>query len=138
MSPFIINKYVVAAIGEPKNMKKLRSGDLLVETKSAQQTCALYNLKSIGTLTVSVSPHNTLNFSRGVISEQDLIDVSTEDIVTELKDQNVRSAKRIRIGREGQFINTKHIILTFNSPDLPSSIKAGYLHCRVRPYVPNP
>ncbi|KFM64484.1 hypothetical protein X975_15444, partial [Stegodyphus mimosarum] len=40
--------------------------------------------------------------------------------------------------KEGQLIGTKHVILTFNSPDLPKSIKAGYLNCRVRPYIPNP
>ncbi|GIY25262.1 uncharacterized protein CDAR_616071 [Caerostris darwini] len=35
-------------------------------------------------------------------------------------------------------IPTKHLILTFSSTTLPSSFKADYLHCRVRPYIPNP
>ncbi|GFW40972.1 RNA-directed DNA polymerase from mobile element jockey [Trichonephila clavipes] len=35
-------------------------------------------------------------------------------------------------------IPTKHLILTFNSPKLPSTIKAGYLNCKIRPYIPNP
>jgi hypothetical protein len=30
--PFFINKSLVAAIGEPKVIKKLRSGELLIET----------------------------------------------------------------------------------------------------------
>ncbi|GFU05739.1 gag-Pol polyprotein [Trichonephila clavipes] len=34
--------------------------------------------------------------------------------------------------------HTKHKILTFNSPKLPTTIKAGYLNCTIRPYVPNP
>ncbi|KFM60176.1 hypothetical protein X975_06535, partial [Stegodyphus mimosarum] len=40
--------------------------------------------------------------------------------------------------KDDQLINTKHIILTFRSSDLPKSIKAGYIHCPVRPYIPNP
>ncbi|KFM68503.1 hypothetical protein X975_09519, partial [Stegodyphus mimosarum] len=40
--------------------------------------------------------------------------------------------------REGQLIDTKHVILTFKSPDLPKNIKAGYLNCPVCPYIPNP
>lgn len=33
---------------------------------------------------------------------------------------------------------TKHIILTFNDPNLTSRIKAAYLSCAVQPYIPNP
>ncbi|GFX00123.1 uncharacterized protein TNCV_296121 [Trichonephila clavipes] len=34
-------------------------------------------------------------------------------------------------------ISTKHLILTFSSPTLPQIIKAGYLNCKIRPYIPN-
>ncbi|GFX07142.1 hypothetical protein TNCV_4268941 [Trichonephila clavipes] len=30
------------------------------------------------------------------------------------------------------------MILTFNNPNLPATVKAGYLNCKIRPYVPNP
>ncbi|GFW33968.1 hypothetical protein TNCV_286521 [Trichonephila clavipes] len=32
----------------------------------------------------------------------------------------------------------KHIILTFSSPNLPSTLKAGYLSRKIRPYIQNP
>ncbi|GBN92764.1 hypothetical protein AVEN_247803-1 [Araneus ventricosus] len=35
-------------------------------------------------------------------------------------------------------MQTKHFILTFNTPRLPEYIKAGYVRCSVRPYIPNP
>ncbi|GFY18764.1 RNA-directed DNA polymerase from mobile element jockey [Trichonephila clavipes] len=35
-------------------------------------------------------------------------------------------------------IPTKDLILTFNTPKLPTTIKAGYLNCKIRPYIPNP
>ena len=35
-------------------------------------------------------------------------------------------------------IPTKHVILTFASTKLPRSLRAGYLECPIRPYIPNP
>ncbi|GFU87547.1 uncharacterized protein TNCV_2934691 [Trichonephila clavipes] len=37
-SPFVIHKAIIGIGGEPKSIKKLRSGDLLIETTSALQT----------------------------------------------------------------------------------------------------
>ncbi|GBL87509.1 hypothetical protein AVEN_165130-1 [Araneus ventricosus] len=42
------------------------------------------------------------------------------------------------IKRDGKLIPTQHIILTFSTPELPKSIKAGYLSCPIKPYIPNP
>ncbi|GFT50093.1 CCHC-type domain-containing protein [Trichonephila clavipes] len=53
-------------------------------------------------------------------------------------DQKVCDVRRITIRRDGQVLNTKHLILTFSTPELPQSVKAAYLHCPVRPYIPNP
>ncbi|KAF8770189.1 hypothetical protein HNY73_017751 [Argiope bruennichi] len=32
---------------------------------------------------------------------------------------------------------TQHVVLTFSTPDLPKAIRVGYLHCSVRPHIPN-
>ncbi|GFV94187.1 uncharacterized protein TNCV_4463141 [Trichonephila clavipes] len=42
-SPFAIHKAIQGISGEPKSVKKLRSGDLLIETSSALQTKSLAN-----------------------------------------------------------------------------------------------
>ncbi|XP_035219506.1 neogenin-like, partial [Stegodyphus dumicola] len=138
MSPFVINKYIHSCIGEPKNIKRLRSGNLLMDTTSATQSASLLQITKLGNATVTVTGHKTLNYSRGVISEVDLLSVPEEEFVSELADQKVCAAKRIKMLKEGQLIDTKHVILTFKSPDLPKNIKAGYLNCPVRPYIPNP
>ncbi|GFU62286.1 uncharacterized protein TNCV_2108591 [Trichonephila clavipes] len=75
---------------------------------------------------------------RGVISESDLLCTSEAEILEGLSDQGVTQVRRITILRESKRLPTKHLILTFNSPKLPSTIKAGYLNCRIRPYIPNP
>ncbi|KFM73191.1 putative RNA-directed DNA polymerase from transposon X-element, partial [Stegodyphus mimosarum] len=138
MSPFLVQKYIKAFAEEPKSIKRLRSGDLLMETVSANQSKTLLTMSKMGQATVTVSAHKTLNSSRSVISEVDLLTVSNEKFIEELAEQNVCNARRIKIKRDGQLIDTKHVVLTFNTPQLPNHIKAGYLHCPVRPYVPNP
>ncbi|KFM76586.1 hypothetical protein X975_04380, partial [Stegodyphus mimosarum] len=78
-----------------------------LETVSATQSATLLGLEKLGQINVNVSVHNTLNFSRGVISEIDLLSVSEEEIVSELSDQNVCAARQIKMRKDDQFINTK-------------------------------
>ncbi|XP_023236522.1 uncharacterized protein LOC111635708 [Centruroides sculpturatus] len=63
---------------------------------------------------------------------------SESDIQIGLSDQGVTAVRRISIRRDGKLIPTKHLIIMFNKPTLPSSVAAGYLRCQVRPYIPNP
>ncbi|XP_035216654.1 uncharacterized protein LOC118190073 [Stegodyphus dumicola] len=136
MSPFLINKHLLSSVGELKNIKRLRYGDLLIETVSGKQSNSLLKPTKLGQANVEVKPHITLNSSRGVVYHIDL--VSEEEFVKELADQNVCGARRIKIRKDGQFIPTKHVILTLKSPNLTKNIKAGYLNSSVRPYIPNP
>ncbi|GFU47420.1 putative RNA-directed DNA polymerase from transposon X-element [Trichonephila clavipes] len=110
-SPFVIHKAIIGIGGEPKSIKKLRSGDLLIETTSALQS---------------------------VISEPDLLSSSEAEILEGLSDQGITQVRRISVKKDSSLFPTKNLILTFNSPKLPSNIKAGYLNCKVRPYIPNP
>ncbi|GFT05195.1 putative RNA-directed DNA polymerase from transposon BS [Trichonephila clavipes] len=85
-----------------------------------------------------VTPHRSLNSCRGVISEPDLLCASEAEILEGFSDQGVTQVRRIKIKKDSSLFPTKHLILTFNSPKLPSTIKAGYLNCKIRPYIPNP
>ncbi|GFU11475.1 uncharacterized protein TNCV_4742181 [Trichonephila clavipes] len=77
-------------------------------------------------------------YSRGVISEPDLLSTSEAEILDGFSDQGVIQVRRITIKKDATSIPTKHLILAFNSPKLPCTIKAGYLNCKIRPYMPNP
>ncbi|GFW98587.1 CCHC-type domain-containing protein [Trichonephila clavipes] len=138
VSPFLIEKAFNSSIGEVKSIRKMRSGDLFLEASSAKQATALMKLRKLAHLDVTVAPHSTLNFSRGVISPADFLNVSTEEIKENMQAQNVCDVRRITIRRDGQVLNTKHLILTFNTPDLPQTVKMAYIRCPVRPYIPNP
>ncbi|GFY01033.1 uncharacterized protein TNCV_1364381 [Trichonephila clavipes] len=138
VSPFAIQKALIRIGGEPKSVKRLRSGDLLIKTNSALQTKSFLLAKSFLNCPVTISPHKTLNSCRGVISETDLLSTPEEEIIEGFSNQGVIQVRRITIKKDSTRIPTKHLILTFNSPILPRNIKAGYLNCRIRPYIPNP
>ncbi|GFY11579.1 uncharacterized protein TNCV_4230481 [Trichonephila clavipes] len=138
ISPFLIEKAITSSIGQVKTICKMRSGDLFLEVTSAKQSAALKTLRKMTHIDITVVPHRSLNYSRGVISAADLLNVSTEEIKENTLDQKVCDVRRITIRRDGQILNTKHLILTFSMPELPQSVKAAYLHCFIRPYIPNP
>ncbi|GFX27174.1 putative RNA-directed DNA polymerase from transposon BS [Trichonephila clavipes] len=136
-SPFAVFK-ALQAIGEPKSVKKMKSGDLLIETNSAVQSKSYLSAKTFLDSPLLVTPHKSLNSSRGVISEPDLLYTSEAEILEGFSDQGVVQVRRITLKKDTRIIPTKHLILTFNSPKLPNTIKAGYLNCKIRPYIPNP
>ncbi|GBL67239.1 hypothetical protein AVEN_153457-1, partial [Araneus ventricosus] len=138
VSPFLIQKLIVSFVGEVKDVKKLKSGDLLIEAATKSQISTLKTLNKLGEFPVETNAHKSLNYSRGVISELDLESVSESELINELKSQKVVEARRIKIKREGKLISTKHIILTFCTPQLPKTILAGYARYKVRPFIPSP
>ncbi|GFW51417.1 putative RNA-directed DNA polymerase from transposon BS [Trichonephila clavipes] len=87
-SPFAIHKALIGIGGEPKSVKRLRSGDLLIETLSTLQTKSFLLSNTFLDSSVTISPHNSLNTSRGVISELDLFSTSESEI--HLKDFLIR------------------------------------------------
>ncbi|GFU45941.1 RNA-directed DNA polymerase from mobile element jockey [Trichonephila clavipes] len=112
-SQFAIHKALIQVGGEPKSVKRLRSGDLIIEASSALQTKFFFLLaKSFLDSPLTLSPHKSLNTSRGVVSEPDLLSTPETEILDGFSDQGVIQ--------------------------LPSTIKAGYLNCKIRPYIPNP
>ena len=108
----------------------------MVEISSANQSDILSKCSAIGTFAVSVEKHRTLNSSRGVISEPDLLYSTNEEILEQIQSQNI-TVRQITIRRNGQILPIKCLILTFNCPTLPKKMKAAYLSS-VHPYIPNP
>ncbi|GFX62143.1 uncharacterized protein TNCV_2228691 [Trichonephila clavipes] len=96
-SPFAIHKAILGIGGEPKSIKRLRSGDLLIETISDLQTKSFLLAKTFLNSPVNVSPHKALNSCRGVISEPDLLSTPESEILEGFSDQGVIQVRRITI-----------------------------------------
>ena len=138
LSPFAVNKGIEGIIGTPKNIKRLRSGDILVEVDRRGQADNLVHTKKIVDIPVRVTPHRSLNSKKGVIRCPDIKHCTDNEILEELASQHVTSIYRIEVTREGIKQPTGTFIVTFNSPTLPSSLKVGYLQVKVDLYIPNP
>jgi len=141
LSPFAIQKGFqgVATVGF-KDIKRLRSGDYLVEcsTKKASDLLRKRNDSVFVDRKISVTVHEQLNSSRGVIRCPDLQGISEVDIRDELVDQGVTRVQRVLVTKGPSKVPTNTLFLTFAMAKLPESIKVGYLRVKVTPFIPSP
>ncbi|GFN94476.1 Gag-like protein [Plakobranchus ocellatus] len=108
----------------------------MVELESNDQAKKLGAIATFLDIPVTVSPHKSLNSSKGVIRSRDLRCCSEEEMVEELS--GVTHARRIKVRRGEDKIQTDTVVLIFDSSKPPSRIRAGYLTLDVRLYVPLP
>ncbi|GBO13276.1 hypothetical protein AVEN_84741-1 [Araneus ventricosus] len=138
VSPFLVEKGISGQLGEVASVRKLRSGDLLIEVNSRKQAQQIIKLNNLSSIPVTVAAHATLNFSKGLVSCGELLHTPTEEITKELENQGVTSVRRITMRRDGKLLDTKHLIITFHSPKLPECIKAGMAKsgpCAIKPKI---
>jgi hypothetical protein len=105
-----------------KNVTKLKSGSLMIECQRKKQSLNLLSLKRIHNITISSTPHRTLNTSRGIIRyrDEDLDNLSDDEICEKLAPQGVIHVKRFIAKRK---LNS--FLITFNFPNILSSICMG-------------
>lgn len=138
ISPFVVSKCLTTTLGPGYQATRMASGDLLLEVKSQSQYENLSKLESFGNIPISITPHRSLNTSRGVVSDQELLGLTEGELLEGWKDQQVTQVQRIKIRRDKKEIPTKHIIVAFCTSTLPEHLETGYLKLNVRPYIPNP
>ena len=137
MSVFGISKALKeSGVCSQKSVNRLGNGSILVQVSSPFEAENLKKITAFGGTPVTVEPHRSLNRSRGVIRDRELIGCTEEEMVENI--DGVVEAKRITIRRDGNSIPTNSFILTFDSPKPPTRIQVAYLNLEVRPYVPNP
>ena len=64
--------------------------------------------------------------------------VTIDDIKEGMAEQGVTDVRRITIRRDGVIKPTLTYVLTFNSPNLPTVVKIGFMQVTVDVYIPNP
>lgn len=141
VSPIIINKAVEATVGEVKNIKRTKDESILIETFSKQQADKLYKLNSLyKQFNVEITDHPFLNSCKGVISCEDFIYMTEDEIVQGLEMYHVTTIRKItkRDQRTKEIKPTSTIIATFGINQLPQKVKFGFLSLNVRTFIPNP
>ena len=138
LSPFVVHKTIMSIAGEPKSIKNLRSGDLLIQCAKESHEKSLLQMKTFCGLKCSVTPHSSLNTSKGIIRCPALSRVTSDDIKEGMVEQGVTDVRRITVRRDGETKLTNTYVLTFNSPNLPTVVKIGFLQVKVDVFIPNP
>ena len=67
LSPFVIQKVLVSIAGNPKSVKKLNSGALLVVVERPKHAENLMKIMRFHQTPAKCTPHGNLNRSRGII-----------------------------------------------------------------------
>lgn len=139
VSPFLVKKVISNCAGHPKSLKLLRDGSLLIHTTSKKQADKLIKLKQLtDNILVKVFEHQTLNLSKGTIFCRYIIVSTGDEIKEDLQEQHVIDIHRMKRRDGDKQVDSGLFILTFNLPQLPTHIDAGYQLLEVREYIPNP
>ena len=89
-------------------------------------------------LKCSVTPHSSLNTSKGIIRCPALSRVTNYDIKEIMAEQGVTDVRRNTERRDGVIKATFTYVLTFNSPNFPTVVKIDFIQVKVDVYKPNP
>ena len=118
LSPFAVEKSILGRYGTVKQVKKLKDGSLLFEVEKYIQAQLILDTQTFLDIEVDADAHHSLNVSKGVIRDpnQDLRDMSDEDIRKELSPQGVLKVNRFILKKDGKEIKTNTLFLTFDFP----------------------
>ena len=83
-----------------------------------------------------MTAHKSLNSSKGVIRNWELARTDPEEIKENVP--MITDVQRIVVNRNNTEIKTNTLILNFNTPKIPDSLKICCLNIPVSQYVPNP
>ena len=95
-------------------------------------------MKTFCGLKCTVTPHKSLNTSKGIVRCPALSKQSCEHILEFMGEQGVTDVRRINVHRDGALKPTNTFVFTFDSPVLPANVKIGFIQAKVDVYIPNP
>ena len=95
-------------------------------------------MKTFCGLKCSVTPHKSLNTSKGIVRCPAIIWQSNEQFLEFMEEQGVTDVRRINVHHDGALKPTNTFVFTFITPELPTVVKIGFIQAKVDVYVPNP
>jgi hypothetical protein len=126
------------AVGDVEEAKKLRNGTVLIQVRTKVQATNALAMSTWIDQAITVTPHRSLNTSRGVIRCREFHDCDESEVLEALCNEGVTEVKRMMTKKNGMLEKTNTFIVTFGLPSPPKSIRVAYMKLNVDPYVPNP
>lgn len=116
LSSFTICKDFHGLVGDPKSTKMLRSGQILIEAKSAKESRQLLGIHSFVNITVKVTPHRSVNSCKEVIRFLSLKYPTEKEILHGLRDLHVPEVHWIKFRKDALLQDTNTFVLSFAHP----------------------
>ena len=142
INTILANKQLIKKIGgNPENIKELRSGGILVETRTPEQSKRILELTQLGGCNVTVKSNDTLNQCKGTIyykNGPNFTEAEIQEAINETCDVKVAEVYRMKKKVDDMLIQMPIYLITFQSTDMPSYVKIGWTRCSTRQYVPRP
>lgn len=136
--PLFFVEHIEDKFGEVDSVSKMRSGALLIKTTSADQSAALRSCTHLGSVPVSIVPHQSLNMVQGIIFHRDLLLQTDDELRDNLARRGVHFVRRVQRGPKDNRVDTGAFILAFEGDTLPEKVKIMVYRCDVKPYIPPP
>ena len=111
---------------------------LMINVNTAEDSEQLLKCTEFCGLPVEVTPHSSLNCSKGVIKNGWLKGSTARELVDDI--DCVIKAEQILIkkGEKGNLVKTGTWILTFNTPTCPAHLDVYWMRLPVRVFIPKP
>ena len=94
LSPFLIEK-IISSRSNSKTVKKLRTGNRLVEVESKKHADNLLKMEKFHNLKCCAYPNAKLNTSKGVVRSKELSLATPEEIETAFKKQGIKEYRMV-------------------------------------------
>lgn len=133
ISAIFIERTIKNSVGKNYKAKRQRTGDL-IEIETKDQDTKLLSMKYTGEFDVWGTPCPTLNYSKGVISKNELVQ-GTDEELEHLAEEKAIVSRRITIKKKDE--KTKDVALALFNTTLHHSTHAAYLNCKVRLHALN-
>jgi len=128
---------VKALSGSYKTARE-QNDELIITCDTKLQQDSAFKIKQIGNIPVTVSPHPKYNISKGIVRDREFGLLSEDEIVEMFKTEGTSVIEAFKFKPTNNTSDRITVCLTFNQPELPSTITFGYRKFRVFPYIPRP
>ncbi|XP_055916085.1 uncharacterized protein LOC129948925 [Eupeodes corollae] len=137
-NPIQINRGLEFISKDILEVKAMRSGDLLLKVLNVETANKFLKAKLVDSIPVKVTNHLSLNSIQGRIYSKHIVDISEEELLSELKKFKVIDVKKMMRKQDDSLVATGAAILTFDLIRRPNEVKIGWVNCKVDEYIPNP
>ncbi|XP_058839348.1 uncharacterized protein LOC131694853 [Topomyia yanbarensis] len=138
--PFTVGKSIQSLIGDAYTaVTEAKGTKYIIKVRSPIHANKLLDMKQLIDKTpVEVTTHPTLNYSRCIVNCPEVIQMSQEDLLTELAPQGVTHVRRFTRMVDKIRVNTSTMVLTIAGTTWPQHIYFGALRVPTRAYYPSP